>query len=273
MRLINMIVSVTALLSPLSLPIYSAAWSDSGCSADQVRLGTCRVGTPQASLGESDAFISGSADQLGQQGRASTRPDAGPRRPTAAEQRLAREQAGGRPEFWVEYVAASQDAAASAITMNDIASFRPSVGTNHMEPDGWTVVGLHTNFYSDVRSHVVDGTLLGAAASVRFTPRSWTWDYGDGAVRSSATPGASWAALGVEEFDATATSHAYAAPISASIRLTIGFGAEYRVTGADWTPIAGTLEVAAAPVSIVARDASTVLVGDDCGVNPDGPGC
>jgi hypothetical protein len=226
-----------------------------------------------AGAGSGQVDLNGSHSSAGEQGGASARPDAGPRRPTAAEQRLAREQAGGRPEFWVEYVAPPADAGAPAITMSDIASFRPSVGTNHMEPDGWTVVGLHTNFYSDVRVHVVEGTLLGAPASVRFTPRSWTWDYGDGAVRTSASPGASWAALGVDEFDATTTSHVYGAPLSASIRLTIGFGAEYRVAGDAWTPIAGTLEVAAAPVSIVARDASTVLVGDDCGVNPDGPGC
>jgi hypothetical protein len=261
-------IALSVLAVPAALAPASGAYAP--CSVSQITTGNCGTISSGIDGGQANldvSFSTGTAPNSG------ARPYAGPRRPTAAEQRLAREQAGGRPEFWVEYVAAPQDAAAPAITMNDIASFRPSVGTNHMEPDGWTVVGLHTNFYSDVRSHVVDGTLLGAAASVRFTPRSWTWDYGDGAVRSSATPGASWAALGVEEFDATATSHAYGAPISASIRLTIGFGAEYRVTGADWTPIAGTLEVAAAPVSIVARDASTVLVGDDCGVNPDGPGC
>jgi PKD repeat protein len=157
--------------------------------------------------------------------------------------------------------------------MNDIASFRPSVGNDHMEPNGWTVVRLHTNFYSDARPHVVDGTLLGAPASVRFTPRSWTWDYGDGSTRSSATPGASWAALGTREFEPTATSHAYAEPVSATIRLTIGFGAEYRISAGGWTPIDGILDVAAPPLAITARDAATVLVGADCGVNPAGPGC
>jgi hypothetical protein len=192
------------------------------------------------------------------------------RKPTAAEERLAREQAGGRPEFWVVYTPPPE---APVVTISDIASFRPAVGGNHTEPNGWTVIGLHTNFYSDAGSHVVDGTLLGAAASVRFTPTAWTWDFGDGTSLSSKWPGASWAALGVGEFEQTATSHVYATATTATIRLTIDFSAEYRIGAGEWTPIAGSLPVQAPPTTIIAGGAKTVLVGHDCGSNPRGPGC
>ncbi|MCU1543574.1 MAG: uncharacterized protein JWM50_1439, partial [Microbacteriaceae bacterium] len=162
---------------------------------------------------------------------------------------------------------------APAVTLSDIASFRPAVGSDHMEPNGWTVVGLETNFYSDAERHVVDGRLLGTPASVRFTPRTWHWDYGDGAVLDSSTPGASWASLGLPEFEPTATSHIYATAATSTIRLTIGFSAEYRVAGGSWAPIVGTLSIPAPPATTIASGAKTVLVARDCASNPAGPGC
>jgi len=159
------------------------------------------------------------------------------------------------------------------VTLNDIASFKPAVGTNVMEPNGWMVVGLPTNFYATTGTHVVDATLLGFPASVRFTPVSWRWTYGDGAATSSSTGGASWAALGLPEFDPTATSHVFATPGTFTIQLIVSFAAEYRFGGPTWVPIAGTLPVAANPITATAGDAQTVLVGRDCNANPGGVGC
>jgi hypothetical protein len=250
---------------------FSGATAAFACSEFERDAGmTCTSG---GSINGGQVDLEGSRSSAGARGTADARSEAGPRRPTAAEQRLARERAGGRPEFWVEYTPPPAAPGAPAITLDDIASFRPAVGSDHTEPDGWTVVGLHTNFYSDARTHTVEGTLLGAPASVRFTPRSWTWDYGDGSTRTSARPGASWSALGVPEFEQTATSHVYATAATATVRLTIGFGAEYRLAGGEWTPIAGTLAVPAPPVALTARAADTVLVGADCGRDPGGPGC
>ena len=163
--------------------------------------------------------------------------------------------------------------ATAPVTLNDIASFRPAVGTNMMEPNGWMVVGLPTNFYATTGRHVVDGTLLGFPASVRFTPVSWRWSYGDGASNASSSGGASWAALQVPEFEPTATSHVFVVPGSFTIQLTVSFAAEYRFGGSTWVPIAGTLNVAANPLVATAGDAQTVLVGRDCNANPGGVGC
>jgi len=163
--------------------------------------------------------------------------------------------------------------APGVVTLADIASFRPSVGTDHMEPNGWTVVGLETNFYSDATRHEVDGTLLGSPASVRFTPRAWHWTYGDGGALASARPGASWAALRVAEFEPTATSHVFRGAGTFTIDLSVEFTAEYRFAGSGWVPISGALAVPANPLVVTAGDAKTVLVGRDCAANPRGAGC
>ena len=162
---------------------------------------------------------------------------------------------------------------ASPITLADIASFRPDPGVDHMEPNGWAVIGLDTNFYATGGTHVKNGTLLGLPASVRFTPVAWHWTYGDGESATRGTPGTTWQAQGIHEFDPTPTSHVYRAPGTYTIDLTIDFSAEYSVAGVPWTPIAGTLPVPANRLVITVGDAKTVLVEHECTANPGGPGC
>jgi hypothetical protein len=167
----------------------------------------------------------------------------------------------------------SESPGAAPITLRDIASFRPTPGVQYMQPDGWTVPGLDTNFYAVTDVHIVEGTLLGQSASVRFTPVSWHWSYGDGATATLPTKGATWGALGVPEFDPTPTSHVYAQEGRYTIRLVIDFRAEYRFAGSPFYPIAGVLPLAANDLHITVDGAKTVLVEHDCGVNPNGPGC
>ncbi len=159
------------------------------------------------------------------------------------------------------------------ITLVDIASFRPDPGIDNMEPNGWMIVGLDTNFYANVGTHVKDGTLLGLPASVRFTPVAWHWAYGDGNSATLATRGNTWAAQGIREFDSTPTSHVYRQPGTYYIDLTIDFSAEYTVAGIPWTRIAGTLPVPANRLVATAGGAKTVLVERECTAHPRGPGC
>jgi len=159
------------------------------------------------------------------------------------------------------------------VTLSDVAAFRPDVGSNAMQPNGWAVVGLDTNFFSRGGADVVAGTLLGGPAEVRFTPVAWTWSYGDGATRRATTAGGLWAELGIPEFDATPTSHVYAAKGTYTITLTIDYVAEYRLGSGAWVPIAGVLSLPSNQLTITVGSARTVLVEDDCRVNPSGPGC
>jgi hypothetical protein len=161
----------------------------------------------------------------------------------------------------------------SPVTLDDLVNFRPVAGVNHMQPNGWMVVGLDTNFYATIESGVQTGLLLDLPASVRFTSERFRWTYGDGSSATRTVPGGSWAASGVGEFDPTATSHVYRSRGTYSIDLTIEFSAEYQYVGGPWTAISGTIPVRANRLVATAGDATTVLVGRDCAQNPSGPGC
>lgn len=159
------------------------------------------------------------------------------------------------------------------VTWTDIATFTPTHGDAGMEPNGWTVIGLPTNFFASSAPHVQDGTLLGRAASVRFTPVSFHWDYGDGSSATLGSAGASWTDLGVGEFGETPTSHVFQSSGNYTVTLTVEFAAEYQLADLPWTPIAGTIDIPAAPLTLTADTANTVLVGRECTANPRGPGC
>lgn len=168
---------------------------------------------------------------------------------------------------------ANHGAVTQPITLADIAAFRPDAGVDHMEPNGWMIVGLTTNFYATGGTQVKDGTLLGQPASVRFTPQAWHWTYGDGSQGSAGTPGGSWASTGIAEFDPTPTGHIYRAAGTYYIDLTIDYSAEYRFAGTQWIAIAGILPVPANRLVATAGGAKTVLVERECTANPQGPGC
>ena len=160
-----------------------------------------------------------------------------------------------------------------AITLADLKSFRPSAGHERSEPKGWSVVGLNTNFIADGGVQVRTGSLLGRPAAVRFTPAGYQWNYGDGDSASRTTPGATWKALNLREFDKTPTSHEYDSRGKFTVALTVTYTAEYQFAGSPWIPVAGTVQDAAAPMSMTVTTADTVLVDKDCAKNPHGPGC
>ena len=159
------------------------------------------------------------------------------------------------------------------ITLADLVNFTPVAGIDHMEPDGWMVVGLNTNFYATVESGVQTGLLLDLPASVRFTAERYRWSYGDGGSATRSTRGSSWEASGVGEFDRTTTSHIFRAAGTYFIDLTIDYRAEYQYVGGPWVSISGTIPVVANRLVGAAGGANTVLVGYDCAQHPSGPGC
>ncbi|MGX5679955.1 PKD domain-containing protein [Schumannella luteola] len=163
--------------------------------------------------------------------------------------------------------------APGTVTLADIAHLVPDLGTLKTEPSGWAALRLPANAVSSVARHEVSATLLGAPASVRFTPVEWYWDYGDGASATSPTGGATWAALGLPEFEPTATSHAYRSRGTYTITVSITFTAEYQIAGGPWIAIAGTLVRTGPSTVIQVFSATTVLVDEDCLRNPRGPGC
>ncbi|WP_350348931.1 hypothetical protein ABIQ69_03040 [Agromyces sp. G08B096] len=159
------------------------------------------------------------------------------------------------------------------VTLRDIASFRPTIPLDTMEPDGWAVVGLPANFVSEASVQVVSGSLLGRPAEVRFTPVGYSWSSSGASGVASESPGATWAELGLEEFSPTPTSLVFVERGRYDVQPTVTYVAEYRFNGSVWRAIAGTLDLPAPVRSVLVGEIDSVLVAGDCQARPTGPGC
>ncbi len=239
------------LVATAGLPLQAAA----GCTQVLMTLGQCPAVT--ADVTPDEVILGGTVDVPGSSGAGNGAPSG----PPTVQPPLTID----RPGYTVTM----------PVTLSDLARFRPDPGVDRMQPNGWMVVGLDTNFFARATQHVKSGTLLDRPASVRFTPVRYRWTYGDGTGRTTATPGATWEALGLQEFDATPTSHIYRSPGTYVIDLTIGYSPEYRYADAtEWIPVSGLIWVPANRlVAEAAAGAKTVLVEDECTVDPAGPGC
>jgi hypothetical protein len=260
---------VLTMIAVMTAPVLSAFADDQSCSSASIYVGGC--GT--ISGGGVDLVAGGTSGGGGGGGGPSAGADGGGAGGGEGD--------GGEfvcPELhlcpvWDDEPAGPGAAAPPAVTITDVARLVPSVGVSGMEPQGWAVVGLPSNFYADSSPRTAGATLLGRAAEVRFTPVSFSWSFGDGATLTTSSAGAPWASLGLPEFSETETSHVYAAPGSYTIGLAVSFAAEYRFGTAAWTPLAGTVPGTAPPLTATAHDAKTVLVPGDCRVPAAAPGC
>lgn len=235
----------------IAVPL-SAAAATNNCSQVEIRIGTCEV---SGEIKGDGVDVTGTIEGgTGGTGGSGSPDEPEPENPFAIPP---------RDTFTVT----------APLTLADIAHFRPHPGVDNMQPDGWMIVGLDTNFYVHVGRQVHDGQLLGQPASVRFTPIAYHWRYGDGTSATRSTKGGTWQALGIAEFDPTPTSHIYRAAGTYYIDLDISFTAEYRYADSPWIPIAGALRVPANQLAATAGGAKTVLVQDECTANPSGPGC
>ena len=237
------------------------------CTSFEIASGTC----PSVNANVTDGGVDVSATQ-GKPGN--NRPGSGTPGTGASSTGQSRPPASQEGGGWSgDFAPRDTWTVTSPVTLADLVNFRPTPGVDHMEPNGWMIVGLDTNFYAVVGSQVKTGLLLGQQASVRFTPVRYHWAYGDGHAATLSTKGSTWAAQGVHEFDRTPTSHVYAKAGTYTIDLSIDFAAEYQYAGGGWVPIAGTITVPANRLTATAGAAKTVLVERDCTVPPSGPGC
>jgi len=157
-------------------------------------------------------------------------------------------------------------------TIQDVAVYAPDPPNLTGEPGGMGVVGMPTNFVVDAAPHTVDGEIFDIPVTVRFTPVSYLFHYGDSTTRETTTPGTDWADLGAPQFTATPTSHSYTAVGTYDAHVDIRYAAEGDA-GFGWFPIAGILDVSTDAVPIRIVDVETALVEQTCAEDPDGPGC
>jgi hypothetical protein len=238
---------------------FAANADSGGCSEQDRKAGTCVV---DGSLTDDEAVLTGTQGGAGGSGSDGTGSGSG----SSSEPELeCPDLSQCRTTFTV--------AGLPTPTLSDLVGFRPTPGVDHMEPNGWFVVGLDANFYATGGTSVQSGTLLGYPASVRFIPIRWSWTYGDGASATKSTRGSTWRAQGIAEFDPTPTSHVYDSAGTYYIDLTIGYHVDYTFNGSTWGPIAGTLWLPANRLVATVGGAKTVLVERECTTNPAGPGC
>jgi hypothetical protein len=160
-----------------------------------------------------------------------------------------------------------------AVRVSDLVSFTPDAPTQQMQPNGWMVKGLPTNFVAAASAHQQTGDLLGRPADVRFTPVGYAWDYGDGTTGASDSGGATWQRLKAAEFSDTATSHTYETTGEYTITPSVIYAAEYRYAGSAWLPVQGTITIPGTPTTATAWIVRSALVADNCIEDPAGVGC
>jgi hypothetical protein len=159
------------------------------------------------------------------------------------------------------------------VTVDDLVNLRPAAAGLRMEPNGWTVIGLDTNFWIDVTTNTQSGELLGRSASVRFTPIGYRYNYGNSGTVNRTSAGGSWTAQNLAEFDPTPTSHIYTQPGSYTVTAAVEYSAQYQFDGATWMPVLGTVRTPTNTLDVIAARATTVLVNNNCLTTPAGPGC
>ncbi|VXB12926.1 hypothetical protein [Pseudoclavibacter sp. 8L] len=160
-----------------------------------------------------------------------------------------------------------------SFTVSDVLTLAPASVSLMAEPSTWSIVGSHTNFFTTATKHTASGTVLGYPVTATFTPVSYRWDSGDGTTRETTTPGASWAALGQEDFTATATSHVYREKATVQASVTVVYTASVTLANGTSIPVTGTLDRASAAVAIELFTADTVITVGDCSEHPQQPRC
>lgn len=127
-------------------------------------------------------------------------------------------------------------------------------GSVQFEEDllGFGFINRHTNVFADVEDQSFQRDMLGIDVEIRAVPVDYHFDYGDGATRTTASPGTSAADQAAASGSAltdveTPTSHVYQETGLYDVDLTTTFTGEYRIAGGTWTPIADSTTVAASP--------------------------
>lgn len=136
-----------------------------------------------------------------------------------------------------------------------------------VQPDrGWVLVNKPTVVYADVADQVLTTTILGAAVTVTAHPAAFRWDFGDGTVTSTTSPGHPWPNHDV--------AHPYPRTGTYAISLTTTWSATFTVAGDPTVrEVPGTASTASSSAPFVAQELRSHLVGETCSQQPHSPGC
>lgn len=122
------------------------------------------------------------------------------------------------------------------------------------QPAGKTLVNFDTIFYAKATSFTRTITLLGQRVELQIAPRSYRWDFGDGTRLTTTVPGAPYPSKQVV--------HRYEkAHVTVSHRVTVVWGATFRLNGGPAQPVPGTVTKVGPATRIRISEATPVLSG------------
>ncbi|WP_052460852.1 hypothetical protein [Microbacterium gorillae] len=154
----------------------------------------------------------------------------------------------------------------------DLVSFTPRPPGVTGEPDAAGLIGKPTNIVATATTHDLTGALFGHAVTVRFAPATYTFDYGDGATRTTTTGGATWADTAAAQFTDTPTAHAYRERGRYTAAVRVEYAAAVNFGDGTWRPVIGTVH-ADTSYGLRVYEPRTALVRDTCDDDPNASGC
>jgi hypothetical protein len=111
------------------------------------------------------------------------------------------------------------------------AVFRPAKPIASVSPGTQLNPGQNASFSSKLAVRYGTAVLFGNLVQVRFTPKQWLWEFGDGATAASASS----AGTATASPDLTAaTSHAYPNAGTYGAFVRVEYAVAYRVKGGSW---------------------------------------
>jgi hypothetical protein len=135
-----------------------------------------------------------------------------------------------------------------------------------VQPDrGWVLANKPTVVYADGGPQTLTTTVLGTAVTITATPRSYAWDFGDGATLATAAPGLPW--------PAGTLTHEYVTVGVHRLTLTTTWSATYTVAGDPAVRDVPGTATTTSTSQLEVRERRAYLVGTTCDHDPAAPGC
>lgn len=248
----------------ISFPVGAA---NAGCTATDIAGGSCNIGADSNeesvniwgnwSTGGGGGGGGGSNQNQGVGGGGSSQD-------TECQVVVSGMCQGSSPSKNLEPVVVEPTTPTAPDSASDLASFKPKTPNQFVEPNGWSLARLETNFWIESGKHSIRGSLFGVEARVRFTPERYRWRFGDGGTLTSNFPGYTWAELGLPAWSKTGSSHVYLKPGVYTVEGFVVFSAEYRFDTGGWHEVSGMVTARAKSLTVTVLNSETVLVERDC---------
>nr|WP_201470294.1 hypothetical protein [Microbacterium hydrocarbonoxydans] len=162
--------------------------------------------------------------------------------------------------------------ATPTITVTDLAQYAPPALSVSVDPGNVGIAGLPANFIAASDAHIQAGELFGIPLIVRFSPTTYTYDYGDSSSLTTSATGRTWEELAQAQFTPTPTSHVYRDRGVYITRVDVRYTVEIDL-GSGWITVPGELLTTGTPQEIRILEARTALVAHTCTEDPQGTGC